>query len=183
MISSIDTVLDAGQNLAGVTKSYVDLSIKTDATTLDRQAGLYGYLGVLGSVGQVVFDKLNQPGFASIARNLGGGAALAGMAVSFVQFQEAKAAWDADPSTTTLNVVLEKAAGLSANMGGVIAVLPRHRVRSPILHCPQGCTKLRPWSDPFASNTLARCITSRPAVTGASRLRRTTLTGRSFLTL
>ena len=48
MSSSIDILLGAGQNLAGVTKSYVDLSIKTDATNLDRQAGFYGYLGVIG---------------------------------------------------------------------------------------------------------------------------------------
>lgn len=113
MSSSIDILLGAGQNLAGVTKSYVDLSINTNATNLDRQAGFYGYIGVLGSVGEVFFDKLNQPGFASVARNLGGGAALAGMAVSFVQFKEAKAAWDADPSTTNLNAGETRGSGLA----------------------------------------------------------------------
>jgi hypothetical protein len=73
MISTIDIILKAGQNLTGVTKSDVDLSIKNDATNPDRQAALFGYLGVLGSVGEKVFDRLNQPDFAPFFVHLGGG--------------------------------------------------------------------------------------------------------------
>jgi CO dehydrogenase/acetyl-CoA synthase alpha subunit len=46
MSSSVTIILDAGQNLAGVTKSYVDLSVKPEATNGGRQAAVYGYLGV-----------------------------------------------------------------------------------------------------------------------------------------
>ena len=124
MSTPINNILDSGQALAGVAKSYVDLSVKTDASDLDRQAAVYGYIGVAGTLAEKVLSELNKPGIAAFARNLGGGAALAGLGVSVQQYREAKAAWDADPSTANLNVVLEKAAGLSSNVGGVIAVLP-----------------------------------------------------------
>ena len=139
-------MLNVGYALSTAPKSYVDLDVSRQASASNRKAAVIGAVGVAMTTAENYFANVRRPAaFAASFRALGGVAAVASLQVLWAQFNEGYAAWRDNPSDANSKVSIEKFAGHSASVGGVIAAVPggmrchlpnlTHRRSRPSLPC------------------------------------------------